>query len=362
MKKLLIVTIILAIAGVVQAAKLIANGATSQSVSVVIYNSDGDPNTSGLTITNLDLYCQLDGHAQGAKTDLAACTSDHAAWSSGKAFHQGNGLYRIDIPDANLSDGNGSMLTYIIVDAVSHNRTAYYEVQLNAPVDVNAVDGAPPMYSGVGKQSVADTMRITMGTVDDDPNTGSPNANAQMLTGDPYAALGTFATGTAAGDIAAVSAPTVDDILDSAIPGTAYTVRTALAAVTADALAAKTAAEKIDTNTELRTLLTGADTAVAKESSVTGITTSMRLQTGTVATAGNATTFTLSSGFPAVAKAYPRGTILTFTDTTTGAIYVGPVRNYTAGRVVTMYQPLPAAPELGDAVALWPMIWTPVGF
>jgi hypothetical protein len=138
---------LLALAATAQAAKFIAKGSTSQSISVVIYDDNGDPNTAGVTIANLDLYCLRDGHAMSAKTDLAAATSDHAAWSSGKAFHQGLGLYRIDIPDANLSNPLGTMLTYTIVDTVSHNRTAYYEVQLNPPVDVNTICLAAPPSS-----------------------------------------------------------------------------------------------------------------------------------------------------------------------------------------------------------------------
>ncbi|MFH0981866.1 MAG: hypothetical protein V2A79_10035 [Planctomycetota bacterium] len=86
----------------------------------------------------------------------------------------------------------------------------------------------------------------------------------------------------------------------------------------------------------------------------TVVTGSLALKAGTVATASTARSFTLSSGFPAVANAYPRGTILTFTDATTGQTYWGRIRLYTAGRVVTLYESLPAAPEAGDVVNIWP--------
>jgi len=135
--------ILLSISSITQATKFITKGSTSQSISVVICDVNDDPNVAGVTIANLDLYCLRDGHQMSAKTDLVALASDHAAWTSGRAYHQGQGLYRIDIPDANLSDGNGVTLTYAIVDAVSHNRTAYYEVQLNPPIDVNTIYGDP---------------------------------------------------------------------------------------------------------------------------------------------------------------------------------------------------------------------------
>jgi len=86
----------------------------------------------------------------------------------------------------------------------------------------------------------------------------------------------------------------------------------------------------------------------------------MRLQRGTVATAGTASGFTLSSGFPAVAGAYPRGTILTVVRD--GQTYLSFIQTYTAGRAVKLVPPLPAAPELGDVVTIWPSIWTPPRF
>jgi hypothetical protein len=89
---------------------------------------------------------------------------------------------------------------------------------------------------------------------------------------------------------------------------------------------------------------------------------SMQLQSGTVATAGNARTFTLSSGFPAVANAYLPGTVLTFTDATTSQPFAGRIRSYSAGRVVTMYDNLPVVPENGDVVKVWPFLWVPMAF
>jgi len=82
-----------------------------------------------------------------------------------------------------------------------------------------------------------------------------------------------------------------------------------------------------------------------------------RLLAGTVATAGNTRTFTLSAGFPAAANRYPAGTVLTFTDATTGLTYASRLKGYSATRVVTVDPAFAVAPEVGDAVALLPCFW-----
>jgi hypothetical protein len=122
-----------------EAAKLIANNAKDQSISVVILNSNGDPN-SNVDVTTLDVYIQLDGaHPQSDGTTLTEHTNDYDGHQDWYAKHMGNGLVRIDIPDANLADGAGSLLTYIVRSTAS-DANSYYEVQLTPPVDVNLWD------------------------------------------------------------------------------------------------------------------------------------------------------------------------------------------------------------------------------
>lgn len=86
------------------------------------------------------------------------------------------------------------------------------------------------------------------------------------------------------------------------------------------------------------------------------------LKAGTVATASSKATFTLSAGFPATANAYPRGTILTFTDATDGQIYISRLHTYSSGRVVVVNPALPVAPEVGDTVVIWPAVWPVLAF
>ena len=144
MKKLLTTILILVcLASSALATKLIPNGSTSQSITVVITDANGDPNTTPATIADLDIYCQKDGvGAMSTKIDLVALADTQTAWTSGRAIHQGQGLYRIDIPDANLSDGIGTLLTYLIVDAAGSNRAVYYEVQLTDPITIGDANTA----------------------------------------------------------------------------------------------------------------------------------------------------------------------------------------------------------------------------
>lgn len=172
MKKLIIVLALL-LAVPAWGVKLIPNGATSQSISVVIVDSDGDPNAS-VTITDLDLYCQKDGAgAQSAKIDVTALATADTAWTSGRAIHKGNGVYRIDIPDANLSDGAGSLLTYIIDDASTSNDTVYYEVQL---VDAAYFTGLTTLLSRVDltASDVNDYQTARLGDILTDTGTTIP--------------------------------------------------------------------------------------------------------------------------------------------------------------------------------------------
>jgi hypothetical protein len=145
MKKLFLISFVLltVFCSRVEAAKLIAKGATSQTITVVIKDANGDPNdgsTSALDITNLKLFSQRDGaYAQTDHGALAAHGAATDAWDDLEAYHMGGGLYRVDVPDAQLDYGVGELITYIIVDTASHNQTAYYEVQLSPPVNIDAM-------------------------------------------------------------------------------------------------------------------------------------------------------------------------------------------------------------------------------
>ena len=127
-----------------QGPKIIENGAVNQSISVVIKNADGDPNTA-VDPADLNIYVQLDGaHPQSAATNVTAHTNVYDAHADWYGAHMGNGLVRLDIADANLADGAGEMLTYIITSDES-DQTAFFRVQLDPPVNAELVNGAEPL-------------------------------------------------------------------------------------------------------------------------------------------------------------------------------------------------------------------------
>ena len=176
-KKVLIAVVLIGIfASTANAVKFIAKGATSQSITVVINDADGDPNTAGVTIANLDLYIQRDGYPQSAVYALATHDNDHDGWDDLEAFHMGNGLYRIDIPDANLDDPVGTMLTYVIDDMASNNRTSYYEVQLSPPVDVDLVVGATPQSAATLTTAIWAKLMVDLGAAAPSPTANIFNA------------------------------------------------------------------------------------------------------------------------------------------------------------------------------------------
>ena len=104
------------------------------------------PNAS-VTVTDIDLYYVKELAAISAKVDctaLAAATSAHA---DNKAFNVGQGIYRIDWPDAAFSGSVGTKVELIVVCASID--TVFIEVELS------------PSVSAAGAGSTAWTYTVT---------------------------------------------------------------------------------------------------------------------------------------------------------------------------------------------------------
>jgi hypothetical protein len=84
-------------------------------------------------------------------------------------------------------------------------------------------------------------------------------------------------------------------------------------------------------------------------STATGIT---LLATGTVATGGTASTFTLSTDFQATADAYEKGTGLLIQDADDNHWEMRAIESYTSGRVVTVKTPFTFTPTTSDVVRI----------
>lgn len=82
--------------------------------------------------------------------------------------------------------------------------------------------------------------------------------------------------------------------------------------------------------------------------------------TGTVGAVTSSSVFAVSTDFPAVAKTYREGMLISVTDNDDSKEYFGFIKNYSAARVVTLLAPLPITPEqTNDAVTIYPTAINP---
>ncbi len=96
--------------------------------------------------------------------------------------------------------------------------------------------------------------------------------------------------------------------------------------------------------------LTPADVSVAVASGTV-------VAEGAVATAGTASTFTLSTDFQGAANAYVPGTLIMVQDADDNHWELRVIKSYTAARVVTLRSPLTFTPAKNDAVKVVPGYW-----
>jgi len=168
---------------------------------VLVDQTTGDRDTT-VTIANLEMYYIEDQAAESADAFVGAHGAVTDAHTDGECIHIGHGVYRIDWPDAAFDGGVGKRVQLTVVDGDDGAKTETLEVLLSPPSNVTQLDGS----------------------------------DVQQTTGHIHA---------------------FDDA------GAALAAATPLSTASGYASDAKTAAEKIDTNTELRTLLYGSDTAGA---------------------------------------------------------------------------------------------------
>ena len=106
----------------------IPTGSTDVTMYFVMRDSTNHAPKTDATITNIDVYYQEQGAAQSAKADLTALAAADSAHADNKGYHCGNGLYRIDWPDAAFDGGAGKSVILVVV--CTGCDTIYREVQL----------------------------------------------------------------------------------------------------------------------------------------------------------------------------------------------------------------------------------------
>lgn len=95
--------------------KFVENGATDVVTYFCLRDSTNHAPKTDVTITDIDLYYQPEGAAQSAKADATALAAADSAHADNKAYHCGNGIYRIDWPDAAFDGGSGTEVVLIAV-------------------------------------------------------------------------------------------------------------------------------------------------------------------------------------------------------------------------------------------------------
>ncbi len=186
---------------------IVANGATDVTTYWVLRDSTLHAPKTDVTVTDIDLYYVEQGAAISAKADATALAAADSAHADNKAFHVGQGLYRIDWPDAAFDGGVGKHVILIVV--CSGVDTTYLEIELSPAVNAVAVGGTTQtardlgasvlLSSGTGTGQISlSSGAVTAGTVSD--KTGYALTSA-------YDAAKTAATQT--------SVDTVDGIVDA---------------------------------------------------------------------------------------------------------------------------------------------------
>ncbi len=132
---------------------IVANGSTSVSTYFVLRDSTNHAPKTDVAITDIDLYYQLPGAAQSAKVDAAALAAADSAWDANKAYHCGNGLYRIDWPDTCFDGGVGTSV-YLIVVCTGVD-TTFLEVELSPNVNTNSLTADVITAAGIADNAFA---------------------------------------------------------------------------------------------------------------------------------------------------------------------------------------------------------------
>jgi hypothetical protein len=109
----------------------VVNGSADVTTYFVLRDSTNHVPKTDITITDIDLYYLEQGAAMAAKVDATALAAADSAHADNKAFHCGQGLYRVDWPDAAFDGGVGKTVQLIVV--CTGVDTTFLEVELKDP-------------------------------------------------------------------------------------------------------------------------------------------------------------------------------------------------------------------------------------
>lgn len=135
---------------------IVPNGSTDVTTYFVLRDSTNHAPKTDVTITDIDLYYVEELTAISSKVDATALDAANSTHADNKAYHVGQGMYRIDWPDAAFDSGVGKKVTLIVV-CIGVD-TTFLEVELSPHVTLAATQGSyAPAKAG-------DAMTITDST------------------------------------------------------------------------------------------------------------------------------------------------------------------------------------------------------
>lgn len=118
---------------------IIPNGKTDVTTYFVLRDSTNHAPKTDVTITDIDLYYVEELAAISAKADATALAAADSAHGDNQAYHVGQGVYRIDWPDAAFDGGVGKKVQLIVV--CTGVDTTFLEVELSPAVNAAEIGG-----------------------------------------------------------------------------------------------------------------------------------------------------------------------------------------------------------------------------
>ena len=182
------IAIFLVLAGIVfgdQMGIQVKNAATDVITYFVMRDRTADTVDTGVTIANLVMYYVEDQAAISADVFAQAHGGVTDAHTDGECIHVGQGVYRVDWPDAAFDGGIGKRVQLIVIDGDAGAFTEIMQVQLSPPADAVALSG---------DATAADNLEATYdGTGYADDN--APSTQVQLTGIGGGVSIATVATG-----------------------------------------------------------------------------------------------------------------------------------------------------------------------
>lgn len=160
---------------------IVKNGQTDVTRYFVLRDSTNHAPKTDVTITDIDVYYLEEGAAMAAKADLTALDAADSAHADNKGYHCGQGLYRIDWPDAAFDGGVGKHVILIVV--CSGVDTVFLEIELSPHVnvvaiseDTTAADNCELMFDGTGYAGGTAKLEVDLKKINGTALTGDGSA------------------------------------------------------------------------------------------------------------------------------------------------------------------------------------------